>query len=182
MDLLLLLLSVILLVSGELDCSALTGAELQEYTGSSLSVYAENYGAAIVDAASNECIALFRGESRGHSRISRIFTFGVNDKSYRDYWREFPGDVAWRMALNYDFDLSERNIYSCTTTFPDLYTLQTTGFLDCSDMQAIHEDEFDEEEGLVLTVVVVSVAYICIALVIFTIVFSCCICKKADSM
>lgn len=161
MSLFITVLSFFSLVSGELlDCSALARADLQGYAGRGLSVYANDYGACIVDISSGECIALFQGDGRDHSFVSRVFTFDLVTYVYSSYWREVPGDVAFSMATEYDFG-EHLNISACSIE-TDAYEMDAVGFVNCSDVREFLVDEYDDDSSSIWTVVIVVLAYCCV--------------------
>lgn len=154
-------LSFFSLVSGEfLDCSALAGADLQDFTGRGLSVYADDYSACIVDLSSGECIALFQGDGRDHSLVTRVFTLDLVTYVYRKYWREVPGDVASNMATEYDFD-QHLNISACSIE-TDAYEMEAVGFVNCSDVREFLVDEYDDDSSSIWTAFIVVLAYCCV--------------------
>lgn len=138
------LLPLLSLVSGELlDCSALDGAELQGLTGGDYFVYANDYRACVVDIESGECIALFQGDGRDFSFASRV-TFDRNTAVYDSCWREVPGDVATRMATEYDFG-QHMNLSMCYIE-TDADVLEASGFVNCSDAREFLVDEYDDDD------------------------------------
>lgn len=169
------LLCLLSLVAGEsLDCSALVGAELQDFTGTGFDVYAKSYAACIVESTSGECIALFEGDGEDHSIVYRIFTFDVVSDQYEEYWRNVPRDVAFAMASDHDFG-QHGNISTCTIETGS-YILDASGFVGCADAKKHLEDEYDDSHAFNTTVALVLVIYVGIALVVFTVLLSCCIC------
>ncbi|CAN0241352.1 unnamed protein product [Ectocarpus sp. 6 AP-2014] len=166
-------LFVLSLVSAEslvsLDCSALTGANLQDYTATGLSVYEKGYRACIVETSSGECIALFEGNGKDHSTISRILTFDIATEQYEEYWRKVPGDVAFAMATEYDFG-QHRNISACSVETGS-YILDASGFVGCSDVKEFLEDEYDDSYAFDTTVIFTAVLYLCIAFLAITLFF-----------
>lgn len=166
------------LVSGEslasLDCSALVGANLQDYTATGLSVYEKDYGACIVETSSGECIALFEGNGKDHSTVSRILTFDIVTEQYEEYWRKVPSDVAFVMATEYDFG-QHGNISACSIETGS-YLLDASGFVGCSDVKELLEDEYDDSYAFDTTVIFAAVLYLCIAMMAFILFFVCRIC------
>lgn len=140
MSLFITVLSFFSLVSGEfLDCSALAGADLQGFTGRGLSVYADDYRACIVDISSGDCIALFQGDGRDHSLVSRVLTFDLVTSVYSLYWRDVAGDAALSMATEYDFG-QHLNISACSIE-TDTFEMEAVGFVNCSDVREFLVDE-----------------------------------------
>jgi len=103
----------------------------------------------------------------------------TKNSQYDQYWKVFPEDVAFDMAVSYDFDANKgNNISSCITTFPDYFSLKTTGYLSCSEVQSIHEALYDDDDKFVSTVVLTILKYLAILMVLFTIFFVSCIYYK----
>ena len=168
----LFLLSLVSLVrSASLDCGAFVGANLQDYTATGLSVYEKDYGACIVETSSGECIALFEGDGKDHSTASRILTFDIATDQYEEYWRKVPGDVAFVMATGYDFG-QHGNISACSVETGS-YILDASGFVGCSDVKEILEDEYDDSYAFDTTVIFTAVLYLSIAIMALVLVFAC---------
>ncbi|CAM9179306.1 unnamed protein product [Ectocarpus sp. 12 AP-2014] len=166
------ILSICSLVSGEfLDCSALAGADLQGFTGRGLSVYADDYSACIVDISFGDCIALFQGDGRDPSLVSRVFTFDLVTYVYREYWREVPGDVAFSMATEYDFG-EHLNISACSIVTAS-YSMEASGLVNCSDVREFLVDEYDDDHSFKMTVFLAVMVYVCVVLLASLVFFVC---------
>lgn len=169
----------LLVFSNALDCSEFIGASEGEFTGNSLSVYFKKHKASITDTGTGECLAMFEVLSSGFPLVENIVTLDTKNSQYDQYWKVFPEDVAFDMAVSYDFDANKgNNISSCITTFPDYFSLKTTGYLSCSEVQSIHEALYDDDDKFVSTVVLTILKYLAILMVLFTIFFVSCIYYK----
>lgn len=159
------LLSLFSLTSGDvLDCSSLAGADKQDYAGNDLFVYADNSRACIVEISSGECIALFQGNGKDHSLVSRIFTFDIITGVYNSYWHKVPGDVTLIMATEYDFG-EHVNMSTCSIETGS-YSMNVTGFLNCSDAREFLVDDYDDHGSFRTTVAMVAIVYFFIALLV----------------